>query len=454
MRASLPTAPPEVFVLVTLLAASGCEGAPSPREAGPPIDAVGALDAGAHDAAPTDGSIDASVRTCFEPIFGTGRSPLTIDEAVAGGGCSTAIVRPLSEQLIAEVECLEPGTMARIDGIPGLALTSTALPWLQVPAAGGLADAIADMGGTLSVNSTLRTLPQQLLLYRWYRAGLCGITLAASPGTSPHESGLAIDTSQYTAWRGALERHGWRWHGAGDVVHFDYVAGGVRLEGLSVLAFQRLWNRNHPEDVIAEDGLYGPQTEARLRSSPAEGFPIGAVCDAVDDAFAVRWDVDAEGYLLRAEPPMGTERVAFAIDGREVGQASRADGFALRVGGCADDRGHTLIATARDADGVPLASRSAYVEGRASDALFVQPREGATFEIGIERPDPSIVAIEVDVDGFALTDEVSGEVRSSRRAITRTFTTLGERNVVLRAYDDAGSVRVMREARVPLEVTP
>jgi hypothetical protein len=237
-------------------------------------------------------------------------------------------------------------------------------------------------------------------------------------------------------------------------VHFDYVAGGVRLTGLSVLAFQRLWNRNHPEDPIAEDGRYGPQTEARLRSAPAEGFPIGAVCDELDDAFAVRWELDANGYLLRAEPPMGTERVAFTIDGRDVGEASRADGFTLRVGGCADGMGHVLRVTARDADGVPLASRSAHVEARAVDALFVQPREGATFELGLERPDPAIVAIEIDVDGLALTDEVSGQVRASRRAITRTFSMLGERTVALRGYDDAGAVRVTREARVTLEVTP
>lgn len=444
-------------MLLASLALPACDDT-SPRDAGPRADAVAAdalaADAGAHDAGYADAPADAAVARCFEPPFGTGRSPLTIDEAVAGGGCSTAVVRPLSEQLIAEVECLEPGTMARIDGIPGLVLSSTALPWLQVPAAAGLADAIADDGGELTVNSTLRTLPQQLMLYRWYRAGLCGITLAATPGTSPHESGLAIDTSEYDAWRPALERHGWRWHGAGDFVHFDYVAGGVRLTGLSVLAFQRLWNRNHPEDVIAEDGDYGPQTEARLRMSPAEGFAVGAVCDVVDTAFAVRWDLGAEGYVLRAAPPAGTERVAYEIDGRALGEASRADGFALLVGGCADDAGHAVHATARDADGVELAGRSALLEARAADALFVQPRDGATFEIGLERPSAEVAAIEVDVDGFALVDEVSGETRSTRRAITRTFTTLGARGLVLRAYSGAGELLFTRDATVLLEISP
>ena len=33
------------------------------------------------------------------------------------------------------------------------------------------------------------------------------------------------------------------------------------LRGADVLAFQRLWNRNHPGDAIDEDGLYGPAVD-------------------------------------------------------------------------------------------------------------------------------------------------------------------------------------------------
>src|SRR5262249_27193003 len=48
--------------------------------------------------------------------------------------------------------------------------------------------------------------------------------------------------------------------------------------GIDVRAFQRLWNRNNPGDKIAEDGEWGPQTETRMKKSPASGFPIGAQC--------------------------------------------------------------------------------------------------------------------------------------------------------------------------------
>ena len=59
-------------------------------------------------------------------------------------------------------------------------------------------------------------------------------------------------------------------------MHWDFRGGTiVDLAGLSTKAFQRLWNRNHPSDTIAEDGSYGGQTETRLKKSPAAGFAQG-----------------------------------------------------------------------------------------------------------------------------------------------------------------------------------
>jgi len=77
----------------------------------------------------------------------------------------------------------------------------------------------------------------------------------------------------------------YRWLGASDPVHFDYVGGGtINMKGTSVLAFQRLWNRNNPNDRIAEDGQYGPTTENRLSRSPVGGFATGPTCQAMMSA--------------------------------------------------------------------------------------------------------------------------------------------------------------------------
>ncbi|MEW5851739.1 MAG: MopE-related protein [Myxococcota bacterium] len=196
---------------------------------------------------------------------------LTVENAT---GCSTSIVAGLSEQLIEEINCLRPDTLANYSG-SGVSNGSAVWPYLQTAAKNALRQAINDRNDTISINSALRTLAQQYLLYRWYQNGQCGIGLAARPGRSRHESGLAIDTSEYSSWRATLENRGWDWYGSDDTVHFDYEGSGtVDLSGLSVKAFQRLWNRNHPNDQIDEDGLYGPQTESRLRQSPVEGFQV------------------------------------------------------------------------------------------------------------------------------------------------------------------------------------
>ncbi len=193
--------------------------------------------------------------------------------------CTTASVKGLATQLVEEIQCLRPGTMKSIDGIAGLELGSAVFPWMQTPAADAVVAAQRQRGVPLVINSALRTLPQQYLLYRWYQSGRCGIGLAARPGQSNHESGLAVDVDDNAAWREAMAAHDMKWLGSSDPVHFDYVgAGRAELEGLSVLAFQRLWNRNHPEDRIAEDSAYGDETEKRLARSPAFGFAKGADC--------------------------------------------------------------------------------------------------------------------------------------------------------------------------------
>ena len=103
-------------------------------------------------------------------------------------------------------------------------------------------------------------------------SGICGIGLAAVPGTSNHEGGRAIDTSYYSYWLSALANYGWvHSYPDSDPVHFDYLAAAdIRSQNLQ--AFQRLWNRNNPSATISEDGIYGPATENALYNSPCDGW--------------------------------------------------------------------------------------------------------------------------------------------------------------------------------------
>jgi hypothetical protein len=197
-------------------------------------------------------------------------SPLAANDTVTTAvaqSCTTAAVKGLAVQLVEEIQCLRPSTFTKIDNMPGLALGSAVFPYLQTKAAQALVAAQKARGTTMSINSALRTLPQQ------------------SPGTSNHEGASAVDVNDNAGWRTSMQNEGFRWLGASDPVHYDFIGGGtVDLRGLSVKAFQRLWNRNHPGDVITEDGVYGPGTASRLAQSPVGDFPMGANCSKSADA--------------------------------------------------------------------------------------------------------------------------------------------------------------------------
>lgn len=372
---------------------------------------------------------------------------LTVGGA-AGARCSTTSVAPLSEQLVQEVQCLEPGRMRRIDDIAGVSLSDATFPFLQTPAADALERAVRRRGRTIYLNSGLRTLPAQYLLYQWYRRGRCGIGLAARPGRSNHESGLAIDIDDNGSWRSALGAEGFSWLGSRDPVHFDYARGGADLRRLSVLAFQRLWNRNHPEDRIAEDGAYGPQTEARLSRAPAEGFRIGASCggepEAPTEAMAVDWARRSDGtYDFRAEAPGSISRVVYAIDGYVIGRANRAEGDDFHIH--YDFNFHTderlVEVTGYDAADRPVGLGLGLIDVTGDVAVFIRQRGPGLYEIGLERPSDEVAAIEVRADGALLRDEVSGSSWSTRHAVRARFETPAELRFEIDTYHADGSHR-------------
>jgi hypothetical protein len=198
--------------------------------------------------------------------------------------CSTTSVKGLSDQIVAQMNCDIAGAMAQVPKRPNITFGAAAFPFMQTAARDALVKALdANPSKSMTVNSMFRTVAQQYLLYRWGQVKTCGIGLAAYPGNSNHESGLAIDTSQYSTWKTPLTSQGFKWFGSADAVHFDYAGAGIKnLKGKDVLAFQKLWNLNNPGDQIGEDGDYGPQTEERLKKSPADGFAKDPACGDAD----------------------------------------------------------------------------------------------------------------------------------------------------------------------------
>ena len=215
-----------------------------------------------------------------EPAWQEGEIGTLYEGLTVGGvgGCSTFIVDGLSQQLIAEQNCIRANALVSFAGKPGISVGSNVYAFLEPTAAAAFEKAAESL--PLDVTSAFRTVAQQYLLYHWYQTGQCSISLAAVPGNSNHETGTAVDLSNYSAAITAMGAQNWQHsYPSSDPVHFDYTGGGtVDLRSESVLAFQRLWNANNPTDKLAEDGAYGATTEAKLVASPATGFAIGSTC--------------------------------------------------------------------------------------------------------------------------------------------------------------------------------
>lgn len=186
---------------------------------------------------------------------------------------STFILDKLNRQIIAEFNTIAPGKLVRFDDLD-VKLGQAAYPFVGGQTAKArLKDAIESRGKTLVVNSALRTVAQQFLLWRMHHfaPGRCGIAAVAEPGSSNHESGLALDVQDPFSWRLFMSAKGWKHLGAFDPPHFDFL-GGTDLRKFNVMAFQSLWNKHNPGDPIKVDGWWGDQTKKRLELSPVDGF--------------------------------------------------------------------------------------------------------------------------------------------------------------------------------------
>jgi hypothetical protein len=242
-------------------------------------------------------------------------SAVTVKDAERGSGCSTMVVLGLSKQIAAEIACASPSLLARFDATANIKFNSAAvLPYFAPEAITALTDAAA--GTTIRINSGFRSVAQQHLLYKWRARGKCGLTDVATPGRSNHESARALDVANWGAMETRMENNGWNHYLPNDLVHFEY-PDSQDIRGEDVAAFQRLWNRNHPDDVISDDGEYGPETADRLSQSPGAGFAMGAACagtsadplplasELVDDAANDEQSTELAGGCNAAQPAGG-----------------------------------------------------------------------------------------------------------------------------------------------------
>ena len=368
-------------------------------------------------------------------------------QAAADNSCSTTSVLGLSKQIVAEVNCIAPNTYAAVPARANLVAASNVLLFMEKPARDALVSALdARPNTTMTVNSMLRTPAQQFLLADWGETGSCGVELAAPPGTSNHEGGLAIDIDQYITWRNTLETRGFQWFGPADDVHYDFVgAGATDKRALGVTAFQRLWNRNNPNDPIAEDGDFGQATAIRMAKSPAAGFALGASCTATSTTpIEVYWSRQQSGsYELRALAGSTVKRVDYLVDGFLIGSASKLDGNNFPDNYTFGTQGKSRkFEVLGFNDNNALVGRGiGMIDVDPGVAFYIRQMGPSLYEVGLERAPAAVAAVELVVDGVKVTDSVSGKVRSTRIAVRHVYSQLGQRQFALSTFNADGTLR-------------
>lgn len=233
--------------------------------------------------------------------------------------CSTAGIRALDLQLIAQINRTAPNTLVSFAHLP-IICGDGCHPYLQLPALTALEKAIASRPKVKMIcNSAYRTVCQQAILFNHCAKKRCGIKAAATPGNSNHNTGLALDIEDAHGWRPYLERLGWDWIGSFDPMHFDFEGRGCKdLRWLSIKAFQQLWNFNHPQNLIAEDGRWGAKTQNAILSTSTAGFlrtPGGLAPDyRVNNVASLREGMTGEG-VRSLQKALNGKGIAVQMDG-------------------------------------------------------------------------------------------------------------------------------------------
>lgn len=293
--------------------------------------------------------------------------------------CNTGLVRGLNQQIIAVMNAIVPNALVNFDDLDVDIAKDQINTYLQPAAKESLRLAIKDRGIKLVINSAYRTIAQQYLIRRQFEKGLCGIPAAARPGSSNHESGLALDVEDPNGWQPFLQRHNWMRLGAFDPPHYDYklpAATRHDLGTIGIRAFQRLWNQHNPDDLIPEDGIFGAQTAARLEASPADGFeatvtPILHLQNPPMRGKEVRQFQEA---LVRVGFKLEVNEVFDAATDNALKQFQQARG--LKVDGIVGPMtARALEETSQSASPVNLSGKSTVtVEGIQTETLSIEER--------------------------------------------------------------------------------
>ena len=104
-----------------------------------------------------------------------------------------------------------------------------------------------------------------------------------------------------------------------------------------------------------------------------------------------------------------------------------------------------------DASGTVIARGVGLIDAVPGTGVAIRQLGPAVYQISFERAPEQVVALGVEVDGYTLSDAVTGDEQSPRLAVRTSFTRLGERHFVLKGFNESGVVIVRSERTFTLE---
>ena len=180
----------------------------------------------------------------------------------------------------------------------------------------------------------------------------------------------------------------------------------------------------------------------RYASHAEEGGLTGGGAPA--RAVEVYWARQADGsYDFRALAAADVTRVDYLVDGWAIGSATRSAGnnFPVRYTFSNPGTGRKLEVRGYDGSGRYLALGVGWIDVTDGTAVAVRQLGPGYYDIGLERAPAGVAAIQVSAGGAVLTDETSGQVRSTRLVVRARVTQLGARELAITTYDASGAVR-------------
>lgn len=188
------------------------------------------------------------------------------------------------------------------------------------------------------------------------------------------------------------------------------------------------------------DGIAGPVDTNRFNGSLAQLQDFVGVAAR---PLPFSWTRNADGSYDFAVTgaPSSVTKAEIRIEDFLIGAAPIANGSgSLHYVFNVARENRVIEVRGLSASGSTTAVGNGIIDSVSATSAFLRQTGEHEYEMGLERAPASWATVEIDVDGFLLTDIDSGAQRSARRAVRWKFNGLGSRNIKLIARDAAGTV--------------